>query len=211
MQEEPTEIDELMDEPMEIDEPMEMDHPFETEQMEKEMKIKDLKKTSYISLTMTRYKMFYVVMLKTKIIKAEDMSNLIEIVRRQKETYIEGETYQDVYFFIVKAWRNVVCEHVACNGIKPFVSSTTDPQQQWFVIWKAVTRFQRKDKTFFQHMLKIMSTCDANEEEIYYHQYLMMLEDIMKLLKTKLISFKTINYFAIFFFFRLLKKKRKTD
>ena len=28
---------------MEIDEPMEMDDPFETEQMEKEMKIKDLK------------------------------------------------------------------------------------------------------------------------------------------------------------------------
>ena len=109
----------------------------------------------------------------------------------KKETYIEEEIYQDVYFSIVKAWKNVVCEHVAFNGIKPFVSSSTDPQQQWFVIWKAVTRLQKKDKTFFQHILKVMSTCDANEEEIYYHQYKMMLEDIMKLLKTKLISFKT--------------------
>ena len=36
-----------------------------------------------------------------------------------------------------------------------------------------------------------MLTCDANEKEIYYHQCLMMFEDIMKLLKTKLISFKT--------------------
>ena len=79
MQEEPTEIDELMDEPMEIDEPMEMDHPFETEQMEKEIKIKDLKKTSYVSLTKIRYKIFYVVLLEAKVIKTEDMSNVIEI------------------------------------------------------------------------------------------------------------------------------------
>ena len=35
------EIDELMDEPMKINEPMEMDNPSKTEQMEKEMKIKD--------------------------------------------------------------------------------------------------------------------------------------------------------------------------
>ena len=158
MQEEPMETDELMDEPMEIDEPMEMDDPLETEQVEKEMKIKNLKVTWCISLTMTRYKIFYVVLLEAKIIKAEDMSNVIEIVRRRKETYIEGEIYQDVYFCIVKAWRDVVCEHVTCNAIKPFVSSTTDPQQQWFVLWKAVTRLQRKDKTFFHHMLKMMST-----------------------------------------------------
>ena len=153
---------------MEIDEPMEMDDPFETEQMEKEMKIKDLKMTSCISLTMTCYKIFYVVLLEAKNIKAGDMSKVIEIVRRRKETYIEGEIYQDVYFCIVKAWRDVVCEYVTCNAIKPFVSSTTDPQHLWFVIWKANTRLQRKDKTFFQHMLKMMSTCDANEEENYY-------------------------------------------
>ena len=77
---------------------------------------------------------------------------------------------------------------MACNAIKPYVFSTTE--RQWFVIWKAVTRLQIKDKTFFQQMLKMMSTCDAKEEEIYYHQYLMMLEDIMKLLKTKLFFFK---------------------
>ena len=76
---------------------------------------------------------------------------------------------------------------MACNAIKPFVPSTTDPQQQWFVIWKAVTRLQRKDKTYFKHMLKMMSTCDTKDDEIYYYQYLMMLED--KLLKTKLIHF----------------------
>ena len=104
MPEEPIEIDK----PIKIDEPMEIDDPFETTQMEKEPKIKDLKMTSYISITMTRYKMFYVVLLEAKIIKPEDRSSVIEIVRRQKETYIEGEIYQDVYFSIVKAWRNVV-------------------------------------------------------------------------------------------------------
>ena len=57
------EIDELMDEPREVDEPMKIDDPFETEQIEIEMKIKDSKVTSYISITMTRYKMFYVVLL----------------------------------------------------------------------------------------------------------------------------------------------------
>ena len=110
--------------------------------------------TSYISLTMTRYKMFYVMLFEAKIIKAEDMSNVIEIVRRQKETYIEGEIYQDVYFSIFKAWRNVVCEQLACNDIKPFVSSTTDPQQQWFVIWKAVTRLQEKTRLSSNTCLK---------------------------------------------------------
>ena len=77
----------MQEEPMKIDEPIEidkMDDPFETEQMEKEMKIKDLKMTSYISISMTRYKMFYLVLLEAKIIKPEDMSTNIEIVRRQK-------------------------------------------------------------------------------------------------------------------------------
>ena len=53
---------------MKIDEPVEIDDPFETEQMEKEMKIKDLKITLYISIIMTRYNMFYVVLLKAKVI-----------------------------------------------------------------------------------------------------------------------------------------------
>ena len=119
------------------------------------------------------------------------MSSVIEIVRRQKENYKEGEIFQDVYFSIVKTCRNVACDHVASNSIKPFVSSSTDPQQQWFIIWKTVGRLETNDKTFFQQMLKMMSTCDAEDEEIYYDQYLMMLEDIMKLLKTKLILFKT--------------------
>ena len=46
------------------------------------MKIKHLKMTLYISITMTRYKMIYVVLLEAKVIKAEDMSNVIEIVHR---------------------------------------------------------------------------------------------------------------------------------
>ena len=53
---------------MKIDEPVEIDDPFETEQMEKEMKIKDLKITLYISIIMTRYNMFYVVLLKAIVI-----------------------------------------------------------------------------------------------------------------------------------------------
>ena len=79
--------------------------------------------------------MFYVVLLKVKIIKAEDMLRLIEIVRQQKES-IEEEIYQDVYFSTVKAWRNVVCDHVACISISPFVSSTTDPQKQCLIFGK---------------------------------------------------------------------------
>ena len=151
--------------------------------MEKENKIKDLKMTSYILLTITRYKMFYAVLLEVKVVHSEYIPSVIEIVRQQKESLVEGEIYQDVYFSIVKAWRNVVCDHVSCNAIKPFVSSMTNPQQQWFGIWKAVSRLQRKDKSHFQQLLKMMSTCDAKEEEIYYYQYLMMLEDFMKLLK----------------------------
>ena len=133
---------------------MEMDDPFETEQMGKVIKIKHLKMTSYISITMTRYKMFYMVLLEAKIIKTENMSSVIEIVRRQKEIYKEGEIYQDRYFSIVKAWRNVVCDHLACNTIKPFVSSTSDSQHQRFVIWKAVTRLQKKTRLSSNTCLK---------------------------------------------------------
>ena len=65
MKEQPMKVDKPMDidETMEIDKPKEIDAPFETEQMEKEMKIIDLQMISYNSITITRNKMFYVMLL----------------------------------------------------------------------------------------------------------------------------------------------------
>ena len=75
----------MQEEPMEIDKPedeqMEMDATFETEQMENEIKTIDLQMTSYNSIAMARQKIFCVVLLEAKIIKADDMSSVIEVVR----------------------------------------------------------------------------------------------------------------------------------